>query len=326
MLYVVEQAGKIIRFENAATTHTSTEFLDIAKLVSTQGTEEGLLGLAFDPQFSQNGYFYVYYSAAQPRRSVIARYRTNLQTMRAESASATIIMEVAQPYSNHNGGMIAFGPDGMLYIALGDGGSSGDPHNHGQDLTTLLGSILRIDVRGGQPYSIPSDNPFVGRPDGARGEIWAYGLRNSWRFSFDRHTGALWAADVGQNQWEEIDIIVKGGNYGWRLFEGKHEYDNPQRLQAKTYIAPIHEYAHDESGGLSVTGGYVYRGQRVPALQGDYLYGDFVSGHVWALRYDGQQVTRNQRLGNVSNLASFGEDRDGEVYLVSLRGSIWKFE
>lgn len=313
-LYVVEQAGKILKFDDDSNVRQATTFLDITKLVSTDGTEEGLLGLAFDPAYADNGRYYVYYSAARPRRSVVARY-----------PGGTILMEIAQPYSNHNGGMLAFGPDKMLYIGLGDGGSAGDPHNYAQDLKSLLGKILRIDPNGRHPYAIPADNPFVTSTNGARGEIWAYGLRNPWRFSFDRQTGALWAGDVGQNAWEEIDLITKGGNYGWRLFEATHPFNNPQKLPATKFIVPIHEYGHTPDGGFSITGGYVYRGTAVPALQGAYIYGDFVTGNVWALRLEGGKLKSNQRIATVPSIASFGENRDGELFIVDWNGLLWRF-
>ena len=222
-LYVVLQPGRIVSFPNDPDVDTAELFLDIRDRVNDRGEEEGLLGLAFDPQYMTNGHLYVYYSASDPRRSVVSRFSASADGRRADPGSERVLLEVAQPFSNHNGGQIAFGPDGYLYIALGDGGSRGDPHGNGQDLTTLLGSILRIDVRAVESegaYAVPSDNPFVGRA-GTRPEIWAYGLRNPWRFSFDRVAGDLWTADVGQNRFEEVDIIRPGLNYGWNVMEGR---------------------------------------------------------------------------------------------------------
>src|SRR5262245_15171134 len=240
-VYVVEQAGRIVRV--ALEDPRPEVFLDISARVTRKDNEEGLLGLAFDPDYGRTGAFYVHYSATPPRRSVIARFRAPSGGAAADPASEEVILEIPQPYGNHNGGMLAFGPDGFLYVALGDGGSGGDPHGHGQNLGTLLGSILRIDPRGGTPYAVPTDNPFVGKA-GARPEIWAYGLRNPWRFSF-APDGRLWAGDVGQNRREEIDVIVKGGNYGWKVFEGTWRYGLRNVLATRgDMIPPVHEYAH----------------------------------------------------------------------------------
>ncbi len=324
-VFVVEQGGRVLALPNNDNLGPEQVeiFLDIRSRV-TAGGEEGLLGLAFDPDYPTNGRFYLYYSAADPRRSVLARY-----TRRADDPhlgdpnSEKILMEIAQPYANHNGGMIAFGPDNMLYIGLGDGGSGGDPLNNGQNLDTLLGSILRIDPRGGQPYAIPADNPFVNRAD-ARGEIWAYGLRNPYRFSFDRGSGQLWAGDVGQNSREEINLIRRGGNYGWNVYEGNLPYNNPQNLPPGQFIAPVWDYPRNE--GVSVTGGYVYRGSLAPSLNGAYVYGDFGSGKIWALRYEGGQVRSNELIGEIPLISSFGEDAEGELYLVSYNGGIYRLQ
>lgn len=274
-LFVVEQQGRIIVFVNDRNTTTKKVFLDISDRVSWGG-EMGLLGLAFHPQFSSNGYFYVNYTANNPRRTVISRFRvppTNPDS--ADKNSELILMTFNQPYSNHNGGCLAFGPDGYLYIATGDGGSAGDPQNNAQNLTNLLGKILRIDVNNRQAplnYAIPADNPFANSPDpNIKKEIYAYGLRNPWRFSFDQVTNKLWCADVGQYDWEEIDIIENGGNYGWRCYEGNHPYNLSGC--SGSYIFPIYEYSHIE--GISITGGYVYRGNQFPELTGKYIYGDF---------------------------------------------------
>lgn len=243
-------------------------------------------------------------------------------------------MTIEQPYWNHNGGTIVFGPDGYLYIGLGDGGRFNDPHMNGQNLMSLLGSILRIDVDGvtkrkkgkSLPYAIPQDNPFVGQRRHARAEIWAYGLRNVWRMSFDRETGTCWAADVGQDSWEEINIIRGGGNYGWNLREGKHSFGPAGSPARDGLVEPIWEYGRDY--GKSITGGFVYRGTKVPELQGAYLYADYVSGHIWALWYDAssQQVLANRTIRESgSPVMTFGEDDQGEVYFTSPRGEISTF-
>ncbi|MDH4068614.1 MAG: PQQ-dependent sugar dehydrogenase, partial [Dehalococcoidia bacterium] len=266
-----------------------------------------------------------YYSAADPRRSVLSRFSLDEEnTNIADPQSEVVIMEVAQPYSNHNGGQLAFGPDGYIYIGLGDGGSGGDPLGNGQNLSTLLGSILRIDVSGlSAPgdYEIPADNPFVGI-EGARPEIWAYGLRNPWRFSFDSETGLLWAGDVGQNLWEEIDIISKGANYGWNIMEGFHCYSPSTDCNQSGLTLPVVEYGRSQ--GCSVTGGYVYRGAQIASLQGHYIYGDYCSGNIWALAYDGSAVTENKLLVDSSlSITSFGVDVTGNLYILDRQGGIY---
>ena len=242
----------------------------------------------------------------------------------ADPESEVIIMEVEQPYANHNAGQLAFGPDGYLYIALGDGGSAGDPLGNGQNLTTMLGSILRIDVSGLSgpgDYEIPADNPFVGI-EGAREEIWAYGLRNPWRFSFDSETGLLWAGDVGQNSLEEIDIITKGANYGWNIMEGSQCYSPATSCNQSDLTLPVAEYDHSQ--GCSVTGGYVYRGEQITSLQGYYIYGDYCSGNIWALAYDGSVVTENLLLVDSElSITSFGEDLAGNLYILDRQGGIY---
>ena len=322
-VYVVEQHGVVHRIDPAAPERTDI-FLDISSRVSRRGNEEGLLGLAFDPSFAESGRFYVYYSAASPRRSVLSRFDTGPGGL-GDPASESVLLEVPQPYSNHNGGMIAFGPDGMLYVALGDGGSAGDPQRNGQDLGTLLGAILRIDVTqagAGAPYAIPDDNPFVGQR-GARGEIWAYGLRNAWRFSFDSETGDLWTGDVGQNALEEVDVVRRGGNYGWNVMEGSRCFRSSS-CNADDFEPPVAEYVRDL--GCSITGGYVYRGQRLPELRGVYLYADYCSGRIWGLRYDGERVTEQAQLARASfQVPSFGEDEAGEVYVLGFDGGIYAF-
>ena len=324
-LYVVLQPGRIVSFPNDPGADSAELFLDIRDRVNDRGEEEGLLGLAFDPQYAANGHFYVYYSASGPRRSVVSRFSVSTDGRRANPGSERVLLEVPQPFSNHNGGQIAFGPDGYLYIGLGDGGSRGDPQGNGQDLSTLLGSILRIDVSAVDStgaYAIPADNPFVGR-GGARPEIWAYGLRNPWRFSFDRATGDLWTADVGQNSFEEVDIVKPGLNYGWNIMEGGHCFDGPGCDRAGLEM-PVAEYGRE--GGCSVTGGYVYRGSRLPSLYGAYVYGDYCSGRIWALRHDGEEVTDHMQIVDSGlRIPSFAEDSSGELYILSFDGTIYRF-
>lgn len=322
-MLVTEQDGRIWAFDPAGgAVPAATEFLDITDRVSSRRSEEGLLGLALDP--TDAGSVYVYYSAADPRRSVVSRFAVSADGSRVDPDSELVILEVGQPFANHNGGQIAFGPDGYLYIGLGDGGSAGDPLGSGQDTSSLLGSILRIDVSQsapGQPYTIPPDNPFASG-DG-RGEIWAYGLRNPWRFSFDRNTGELWAGDVGQNRWEEIDLIQRGANYGWNVLEGSHCF-SARDCDPTGTVPPVWEYSLDGQP-CSVIGGYVYRGAAVPWLRGVYVYGDFCSGEVFGLRYADGRVVEHQRLADTElRIMSFGEDNDGEVYLLSQKSGIYR--
>ena len=317
--FVVEQAGRIRLLQD-----DDGAFLDIRDRVNDRGEEEGLLGLAFDPDFTSNGFLYVYYSAGGPRRSVVSRFNVPEGERNADPGSETLILEVEQPYANHNGGQIVFGPDGLLYVGLGDGGSAGDPRRNGQNTGTLLGAILRMDVSSLDStgsYAIPTDNPFVG-VEGARPEIWAYGLRNPWRFTFDRDTSDLWAADVGQNEWEEIDLIRPGLNYGWNIMEGNEVFSRSG--ETRGLEPPVAVYGRD--GGCSITGGYVYRGTRLPSLYGAYVYGDFCSGKVWALRYDGSQVTESIQIADTKiRISSFAEDTDGELYILDLGGEIYRF-
>jgi glucose/arabinose dehydrogenase len=283
------------------------------------------LGLAFHPQYKDNGQFFVYYTTTDaPHTSVISRFRVSAtDPNRADPKSEEEIMRIPQPDWNHNGGTLEFGPDGFLYIGLGDGGGTRDPHGHGQNLATLLGSILRIDIdhkSGDQNYAVPKDNPFVDRP-GARPEIWAYGLRNVWRLAFDRQTNLLWAADNGEDLWEEIDIITRGGNYGWNLREGKHKFGLQGSEARPDLIEPIWEYRHRPVG--SIIGGCVYRGARMPELQGAYLYGDYITGALWALRYDPQQgqVTENRSIQSSGlPVLTFGQDEDSEAYVTTNLG------
>ena len=320
-IFVIEQPGRIKVFENNSSTTTTDMFLDITSIVDQDGgyTEEGLLGLAFHPDYSENGYFYVNYTDYGPRRNVIARYSVSSDNPnQANYESALIIMEVNQPYSNHNGGQTSFGPDGYLYIAFGDGGSSGDPLHNGQDLSTLLATIVRIDVDNPSNtlnYGIPSDNPFINY-NNARPEIYAYGLRNMWRFSWDPITGYLWGADVGQNSYEEIDIIESGLNYGWNTMEANHCFPPGTNCNSEGFEPPVWEYELYVDGVCSITGGFVYRGDTLFSLQGKYIYGDWCTGDIWALTYnqDGNHINEHLLVTGI-NITTFGLDEQNELLL-----------
>jgi glucose/arabinose dehydrogenase len=332
-VFVASQLGKVYVFPNEQGAEKAELFFDLEDKVSYKDTqnEEGFLGMAFHPKFKDNGELFVYYTTTEvPLMSVISRFKLAKDGKRIDPKSEEEIMRIPQPFWNHNGGTIAFGPDGYLYIALGDGGKANDPFGNGQNLKTLLGSILRIDVDHkdkGKNYAVPKDNPFIKYPE-AQPEIWAYGVRNIWRLSFDRQTGVCWAADVGQDIWEEIDIIVRGGNYGWNLREAKHPFGvGGLATPREDIIEPIFEYHHDV--GKSITGGFVYRGKRLPELVGAYLYADYVTGKLYALRYDfdKQVVTANQPIGgNILPVLSFGEDETGEIYFMTTQGFIQRFE
>jgi len=318
-LFFVEQAGRILVFEGG--TVLTDPFLDITSRV-TSGAERGLLGLVFHPSYASNGRFFVNYtqSSSGQLRTIIAEYqRSPIDPDKADISSERILLEIEQPFNNHNGGMLAFGPDGYLYISVGDGGAAGDPQGNAQNLSNLLGKILRIDVDQTFPYSIPSDNPFL-NTEGARGEIWAYGLRNVWRFSFDEATGRLFAGDVGQADWEEIDLITRGGNFGWNRMEGNSCFP-PGTVSCDTagLILPITEMDH--SIGQAVTGGYVYRGEQNSPLLGSYIFGDYISGRVWSLteRGDGSWL-RQEILRTEYSISSFGQGEDNELYLVDYNG------
>lgn len=323
-LFIVEQAGVLRIWQDGRV--LPEPFLDIRQRVGSSGNEQGLLGLAFHPRYLENGYFYLNYTDREGN-TVIARYRVSADPNRADPATEERLLQVPQPYANHNGGVTSFGPDGYLYLGLGDGGSGGDPLGAGQDRSTLLGKILRIDVDAGEPYATPPTNPFAssdGRP-----EIWAYGLRNPWRFSFDRLTGDLWIADVGQNSFEEINFQPAGStggeNYGWNIMEGFSCYGSSDCSQ-EGLVLPIHDYSTRAEGNCSVTGGYVYRGP-LEEWQGIYLYGDFCSGRVWGLLGDNDNGWRNSLLFETSqSISSFGQDPEGQLYLVSIRGSIFRLE
>jgi glucose/arabinose dehydrogenase len=316
-LYVAEKVGTVRVVRDGAV--DPRPVLDLSGQVSL-GSEQGLLGLVFSPDGRR---LFVNLTDTNGDTRVLS---FEMRGDRADPASRREILAVDQPYSNHNGGHLAFGPDGHLYVGLGDGGSAGDPFGNAQSLGRLLGKMLRIDPRAGgtRPYAIPGDNPFVGR-DGARPEIWAFGLRNPWRYSFDRDTGDLWIADVGQNAWEEVNVQParsRGGeNYGWDRLEGRHAYEGDPPVDA---IAPVFEYSHD-GGGCTVVGGYVYRGSAIPDLVGAYLFADFCLGTLEALKLEGGRVTEHRSLGvAVPNISSFGEDRDGELYAMSLGGALYR--
>ena len=317
-LFIVEQAGIIRIFKNGSL--LTMPFLDISSKVLSGG-EQGLLSVAFHPQYSSNGRFFVNYTAigvGAPYKSVIAEYHVSTTNLDVADTSERVLLEVPDLYTNHNGGQNLFGPDGYLYIGLGDEGGAGDPQNNGQNLGTLFGKVLRIDVNGALPYAIPSDNPFLGTA-GARGEIWAYGLRNPWRFSFDRCGGRLFLADVGQDTWEEVDLIEKGGNYGWRIMEGPACFNPPTGCTTTGLQTPIASYDH--TFGCSITGGYVYRGAASPVLSGRYLFGDYCSGRLWELHAAGLNnwvMTQVAQTGLA--ISSFGEDQNGEVYIVDYNG------
>ncbi|MBB6325354.1 glucose/arabinose dehydrogenase [Algoriphagus iocasae] len=327
-LFVVEQRGVISVFQNDSKTAEKSEFLEIEAKVDDSGNEEGLLGLAFHPDFKNNGYFYVNYTASSPNRTVISRFKVSSSNPnQADPSSELILLEFEQPYSNHNGGQIAFGPDGNLYIAVGDGGNGGDPKGNGQNRNTLLGTILRIDVNkpnGSKSYSIPSDNPFANSSSGFQKEIYAYGLRNPWRLSFDSETGELWVGDVGQNKYEEIDIIKNGGNYGWNTMEGFHCY-NSSNCNQEGLELPVWEYDRSR-GDISITGGYVYRGSAIQQLKGLYIYADYVSGRVWSLDASSSTSPVNTELFDMDfAISSFGVDENQELYLCGFDGKIYKF-
>ncbi|MGD0252523.1 MAG: PQQ-dependent sugar dehydrogenase [Verrucomicrobiota bacterium] len=361
-LFVVGQAGKILVVKKGSDGSDAKEFLNIEDRHPYFENEDGLLSIAFHPGFKTNGLFYIYYNQKNnpdqhsrplnfPFRSVISEFKVfAADPDKADANSERILFEVPQPFWNHKGGELAFGPDGCLYLGLGDGGAADDPYGSGQNTATLLAKMLRIDVnthstvgRGGRKrelqYGIPSDNPFVNEPDmgdlGTRKEIYAYGLRNPWRYSWDSKTGALWVGDVGQDLWEEVDLVVKGGDYGWNVREGAHHFKpGPPGAQ---YIDPVMEYTHrpslqpqglfpDHSVGLCVIGGYVYRGKKYPALDGVYVYGDYNLGTIWGFRYDykAHKVTaEGTLLQQPKNITSFAEDLGGEIYALTQDGQIY---
>lgn len=319
-LFVVEQGGRVrVIVGNAL---QPAPFLDLTDRVRSGG-ERGLLGMAFHPNFLHNGRFFVSYTRHPDGATVVSEFRATGPDA-VPSSSERIVLTVPQPHANHNGGMIAFGPDGYLYIGRGDGGGAGDPDDRGQSPGDLLGKILRIDIDHGEPYGVPGDNPY--RSGGGRPEVYAIGLRNPWRFSFDRHTGDLWVADVGQYEWEEVDLIVRGGNYGWRRMEGRHCFQPRTGCERPDLRLPLLEYGH-QGGRCSITGGYVYRGTRQRSLQGVYLFGDYCSGELFAARLKGGErpevaAPAEPVLRTGLRISSFGEDEAGEVYVVDHGGGL----
>ncbi|HEY3857610.1 MAG TPA: PQQ-dependent sugar dehydrogenase [Verrucomicrobiae bacterium] len=355
-LFVIEQQGRILALPKGSDGTESSEFFNITNKHPFMTDEEGLMSIAFHPGFKTNGLFYVYYNQENtnahfffPRRSVISEFRVSKDNPNvADLSTERVVLEVQQPFANHKGGEICFGPDGYLYLGFGDGGQFCDPFNNGQNTASFLGKILRIDVntRGtlgsGKfeekiPYGIPSDNPYVNEPYwyglGSKHEIYALGFRNPWRYSFDKQTGELWVGDVGQDYWEEVDHVVKGGNYGWCAREGMH-YFKPS-APGSQFLDPVIEYPHrpemlkdskfpNHSTGLCIIGGYVYRGQKYPALQGVYLYADYNIGTIWGMRYkDGQVTDYATLLEQPKNIVSFAEDADGEVYVMVFDGHVY---
>jgi glucose/arabinose dehydrogenase len=322
-MFVVEKKGKIVILRDGA--RVEQPFLDIGNLITSSGSEQGLLGLAFHPDYANNGRFFVYYTARNGDNT-LARYQVSDDPNVADPDSATVLFAQPDFAANHNGGMLAFGPDGYLYVGLGDGGGGGDPQSNGQKRSTLLGKLLRLDVSGNEPYTIPPDNPWPNGDDAARPEIWAYGLRNPWRFSFDRTTGDLYIGDVGQNIYEEINFQPAGANggqnYGWSTREGAHCF-RANECQSSDMIEPIGEYDHDQ--GCSVTGGYVYRGAAFASLQGQYIFGDYCSGTIWSLQRNASGAWEQRKIleSNLS-ISSFGEDEAGELYVIDLGGDIYQ--
>ena len=314
-LFIVEQRGVIYTVDSSRA--IKSVFMDIQDRVNDSGNEEGLLGLAFHPNYAENGLFFVNYTD-RGGDTVIARFHVTPGPNLADPSSEVILLRVKQPFSNHNGGALAFGPDGYLYVGLGDGGSAGDPLGNAQKLDTFLGKILRLDVDSAESYGIPADNPFGN-------ELWAYGLRNPWRMSFDSATGDLYIGDVGQGEWEEIDFVSAGTgggmNYGWNILEGTHPYNGNQQ---DGLIPPIAEYRH-EQGRCSVTGGYVYRGS-IPEWNGIYFYGDYCTGEIWGLIRSGEGWQAQVLFDADGNITSFGQDESGEVYLAMDSGQILRLK
>jgi glucose/arabinose dehydrogenase len=317
--YVVEQAGRILAVDRDPAATRTMLVADLRERVEDGPNEAGLLGIAFHPDFAANRRVFLSYTrAGAPLVSVIARFLMKPDGT-LDTASERPVLTLDQPYGNHNGGDIRFGPDGFLYIAFGDGGAAGDPQNNGQNTHSLLGKILRIDVDRGDPYAIPADNPFAA--GGGRREIFAWGLRNPWRMAFDRATGELWAADVGQNRLEEIDIIRKGGNYGWNIKEGTSAF-RPAGRPLQGLIDPVAEYGRDD--GCSVTGGHVYRGPAIPGLDGAYVYGDYCSGRIWALVRGGAGYQIRDLVRSRARISSFAEAADGTLFVLDHGGPVWR--
>jgi len=314
-LFIAEKPGRIKIAYNGEV--LNEPFLDITDKVRSKEAERGLLGVAFHPGYKENGRFFVNYTDLNGD-TVVSEYKVSADPNRADPESEQILLQIDQPASNHNGGQIQFGPDGYLYIGTGDGGSTGDPWGNAQNKNTLLGKILRIDVDGGKPYGIPPDNPFINDPN-AKDEIWAYGLRNPWRFSFDAKSGDMFIADVGEGKWEEVNFQPRGSgggeNYGWNLFEENHKFSDSDELDITVF--PVFDYSHDE--GCSITGGYVYRGNKYPELAGTYLFSDFCSGKIWGLRNKGDVGWEwTEFLDTELGVSSFGVDENNGIYLLNL--------
>jgi glucose/arabinose dehydrogenase len=319
-IFISNQWGRLYVLPKGDDGSGATVFLDLKDRVLTRDNEQGFLSFALHPDFKTNRTIYLYYSRANPQRNVVARIKADAANPNvADPASEEeVLAQDHHEFGNHDGGTLLFDKAGLLYLSLGDGGAGGDPHGNGQNLGTWLGKIIRIDVDhpdAGKPYGIPKDNPFVGK-EGAKPEIYAYGLRNTWRMSFDRKTGDLWAGDVGQNIWEEVDIIVKGGNYGWKAREGTHQFE--KQAEVPGTIEPVIDYNHNI--GQSITGGYVYRGTKYPKLDGLYLYGDFNTGRIWGLRMVGGKAENAELAKGNWHFSSFGEDQAGELYALSYEG------
>jgi glucose/arabinose dehydrogenase len=317
--FIVEKGGtiRIVKGDQVL----ATPFIDLTSKIRASGNEQGLLGLAFHPRYTENGRFFVGYTDSAGRNTV-ERYQVSADPDRGDPSTGVILLAIDDPASNHNGGMVVFGPDGKLWVGTGDGGASGDRYQNGQNRQTLLGKMLRLDVDNGEPYGIPADNPHVGNA-AYRPEIWAMGMRNPWRYSFDRGNGDLWIGDVGQNAYEEIDWVAGGNpgviNFGWPVAEGLHCYPAGSRCDASPYVQPVAEYGRD--GGCSVTGGYVYRGSAHPSIQGLYLFGDFCTGRIWSLdQHDGGVWRMTEQLQQPIQISSFGEDEAGELYVTTFTG------
>jgi glucose/arabinose dehydrogenase len=322
-LFVVEQAGRIRIVKNGSV--VSQPFLDIASRVQSGG-EQGLLSMAFHPDFQSNGYFFVNFTDRSGDTRV-ERFHADPAGDVADASSSRLVIAIDQPYGNHNGGLVVFGPDGMLYIGMGDGGSGGDPRGNGQSRQVLLGKLLRVDVNGSEPYAIPRNNPYAAG-SGERSEIWAFGLRNPWRFAFDRSSGLLYIADVGQNEREEIDVepaTTAGLNYGWNIMEGDRCYRSGT-CNRSGLILPKISYGRD-GGACSVTGGFVYRGRRIPSIAGHYFYSDYCAGWLKSFRMDGGAVTdrREWKMDSIGHVVSFGEDSSGELYIIAEGGRVFRF-
>lgn len=322
-LFVIERPGRIRLIEDGQL--RATPFLDLTARVRSGYEELGLLGMAFHPDFAENGFLFVNYTDSNGDTRIV-RYTASPGADAALAESAKLILRVRQPTGSHNGGLVTFGPDGMLYIGMGDGHPSGDPSGDAQNLGTLLGALLRIDVDGGDPYAVPPDNPFVNEP-GARPEIWAYGFRNPWRFAFDATAGRLYTADVGEHTWEEISIApmsTAGLNFGWNVTEGAHCFA-ADPCESEGLVLPAYEY--DRGDGCAVIGGHVYRGHAIPDLSGHYFFGDYCGGWVRSLQWDGSTVeVQNWSLAPGGAILSFGEDADGELYVLSITGAVHRIE